>query len=96
MELVLRGVGGRTIEEAKRNVTYREFSLWRLYIDKHGLPALGVEATQSAIAMLTWRVDRAAGGTSEISDWMPGKRSGEADIADVAKLMGVKQVKKHG
>lgn len=33
---MLNGVGGRTIEEARLRMTYREFLIWRSYVDKYG------------------------------------------------------------
>ena len=35
-ELVLAGVGGRTVEEARRNISWSEFQAWMLYREKHG------------------------------------------------------------
>lgn len=88
---MLCGVGGRTIAEAKRRITYDEFVTWRAYIKKHGLPALGAEATERAFAVLTWRLDRAYGGKTEISDWLPRPRSPEnTQTQEMARLLGIK------
>ena len=35
-ELVLAGVGGKTIEEAKQRLSYDEFQLWVEYRKRHG------------------------------------------------------------
>jgi hypothetical protein len=35
-ELVLSGIGGRTIEEAKRNISTKEFEFWKAYRLKYG------------------------------------------------------------
>ncbi|WP_370679375.1 hypothetical protein [Comamonas sp. GB3 AK4-5] len=33
---MLAGIGGRTITEAKANISYAEFLAWMAYRDKHG------------------------------------------------------------
>jgi hypothetical protein len=89
--LVLRGIGGWTIAEAKRRMTYDEFVTWRAFINKHGLPALGSEATERAFAVLTWRLDRANGGKTEISDWLPRPRTAEdTQTLKMARMLGIK------
>jgi hypothetical protein len=88
---VLHGVGGWTVAEAKRRILYDEFVMWRAYINKHGLPAQGSEATERAFALLIWRLDRAHGGKSEVSDWLPKAKSVHDDqTLQMARLMGIK------
>lgn len=88
---MLCGVGGWTVAEAKRRITYEEYVMWRAYIKKHGLPALGSEATERAFAVLTWRLDRAHGGKTDISDWLPKPRSAsDAQTMQMARMMGIK------
>lgn len=96
--MVLCGVGGRTIAEAKRNISYEEWLIWRAYIKKHGLPALGSEATERAFALLTWRVDRAAGGKSELKDWLPKQPEEErfATPQDILMILAGKKGKTNG
>ena len=89
--MVLHGIGGWTIAEAKRRITYDEFVTWRAYIHKHGLPAQGSEATERAFAMLTWQVHLSRGGKSELSDWLPQPKSvHETQTLQMARMMGIK------
>jgi hypothetical protein len=89
--LVLHGIGGWTIAEAKRRMSYGEFVTWRAYINKHGLPAQGSEATERAFAMLTWQVHLSRGGKSELSDWLPKPKSvHETQTVQMARMLGIK------
>ena len=40
-ELVINGIGGRTIAEAKRRITRQEFLTWRAYRQKRGSLFIG-------------------------------------------------------
>lgn len=40
-ELVINGIGGRTIAEAQANISYPELSVWRAYRQKYGSLFLG-------------------------------------------------------
>lgn len=72
-------------------MTYDEFATWRAYIQKRGLPALGAEATERAFALLTWRLDRAHGGKTELADWLPKPRSAaDTQTLQMARMMGIK------
>ena len=45
-ELVLNGIGGRTIEKAKKTITPREFAIWRAYREKRGSLFIGRRVEQ--------------------------------------------------
>jgi len=88
---VLHGVGGKTVAEAKRNVSYHEFLMWRAYTEKNGLPAQGSEATERQMAMLTWQVHLSRGGKSKYEDWLPQpKNVHDTQTLKIARMMGIK------
>lgn len=88
---MLHGVGGRTVAEAKARMPYEEYLLWRAFINKHGLPAQGSEATERAFAMLTWQVHLSRGGRSKFEDWLPQpKSSHDVQTLQMARMMGIK------
>lgn len=45
---MLNGIGGRTIEEAKKNISYHEFILWLQYRHKRGSFNLGMRVERGA------------------------------------------------
>ncbi|WP_122559706.1 phage tail assembly protein T [Pseudomonas viridiflava] len=69
-ELVLNGIGGSTIAEAKANITYSEVLAWSGYRDKHGSlnPMRRFEFSSALIAL---QVNRANGGEADLYDFMP-------------------------
>ena len=46
-ELVTSGIGGRTIEEAKRNISSKEFATWRAFRAKRGSLFIGRRVEQA-------------------------------------------------
>lgn len=89
--MVLHGIGGWTVREAKRRITYEEFVMWRAYIHKYGLPAQGTEATERAFALLTWQVNLLRGGKTDLADWLPKPRSEhDTQTLQMARMMGIK------
>lgn len=96
-ELVLNGIGGRTVAEAKLRMTHDEYLSWLAYMQKRGSLHDGTRLDM-AMARLQLQINRAIGGKAEYDDFLPQYEAQEqaADIGDIAKLMGVKQVKKHG
>ncbi|WP_109512778.1 phage tail assembly protein T [Pseudomonas ovata] len=69
-ELVLNGVGGRTIAEAKATISYAELLDWVAYRDKHGslnpMPRQEVSA-----AIIAHQINRSNGGKADLYDFMP-------------------------
>ncbi len=49
---MLNGIGGRTIAEARQNISYAEFQLWQSYRQKRGSLNTGLRVEEN-IAMLT-------------------------------------------
>lgn len=89
---MLNGVGGWTIAEAKRRMSHVEFLSWLAYLRKHGSLHQGYR-TDMAVARLCSVM---AHGKIPPSDFMPEYEQEETSLDDVAKLMGVKQVKNNG
>ena len=88
---MLHGVGGWSVEEAKRRISYPEFLMWRAYAEKNGLPAQGSEATERQMALLTWQVHLGRGGRSKYEDWLPQPKSvHETQTLKIARMMGIK------
>jgi hypothetical protein len=84
---VLAGIGGRTIREAKRNVSVKEFAQWAEYIRKRGSLNVG-QRVEAATAVLSLQVNRALGGKAELMDFLPHWDQPEVGIEDLAKMFG--------
>jgi hypothetical protein len=84
-ELVLNGIGGRTVEEAREYLTWDEVQAWAEYRRKRGSLHIGyrVEAGTALLAML---VSNALGGKMRIEDFMP---HGDEQIASAEDVMGL-------
>lgn len=67
---MLNGIGGCTVEEAKSSMTYVEFLDWVAFIKKRGSLHLGMRV-ERGFALVASRVIHAAGGKSEMRDYMP-------------------------
>lgn len=93
-ELVLHGVGGRTVHEAKQRMSYQEAMSWAAYIRKRGSLNWGMRL-EAGFALIATQINRALGGKAEPADFMAHSDEPEgASLDDVAKLMGVKGVKR--
>ena len=68
---------------------------WQLYRAKNGTLNQG-QRMEYLMARLSLQVNHAAGGDAEISAYLRYHEQPEADINDVSKLMGVKQVNNRG
>jgi hypothetical protein len=87
-ELVLHGIGGRTIREAKERMTYAEALDWMEYIRRRGSLNVGLRVEASA-AVLATQINRALGGNAEMTDFMPHWDEPQAQsIDDLAKIFG--------
>jgi len=92
---VLAGVGGRTVEEARRNMTTAEFQDWALFIEKHGGLTNGWRLEQgfALLALLLTRVGhmkKSSGGQFELDDFMPKRAAEEKELTaeDLFKFLG--------
>lgn len=65
--------------------------MWRAYAEQEGLPALGSEATERQMALLTWQVNLGRGGQTKYEDWLPQPKSvHESQTLKIARMMGIK------
>lgn len=69
-ELVLHGIGGRTIAEAKERLTHAEFLDWVAYLRKRGTLHVGMRL-EVGFALIASLIARATGGDAEMLDFMP-------------------------
>lgn len=75
-ELVLHGVGGRTIEEAKERMTYPEFLSWCAFIAKRGSLNTG-SRIEHGFALLATVISRTNGGKAQMKDFLPVREEPE-------------------
>lgn len=93
-ELVLHGIGGRTIDEAKERISHAEFVDWCSYIKKRGSLNAAVRA-EDGFALLAHVITAVHGRKTRIEDFIPKRDEAEpGSIQDVFKML--KSVRKHG
>lgn len=78
--------------EAKANISFPEYLDWLAYLRKHGSlnPGYRIDLAVARLCSVM------AHGKIPPSDFMPEYEAEEVGIDDIAKLMGVKQVKNNG
>lgn len=64
---MLCGIGGKTVAEAKANLTYREALNWFAYAKQRG----GLRHTDRLLATIATQINRLTGGKAEITDFLP-------------------------
>jgi len=69
-ELVLHGIGGRTVLETKNRLTYAEAMDWYVYLRRRGSLNLG-NRLEHGFAMLATVLTRIHGGEVEMEAFMP-------------------------
>lgn len=82
---MLHGIGGRTIAEAKERMTYDELLSWSEYIRLRGSLNVG-NRLEYGFALIAMMINRACGGKTDMSDYMPHFEKPPASIEDI---MGV-------
>lgn len=87
-ELVLHGIGGRTIAEAKERMTHTEALSWQAYIQKRGSLNIG-RRLESAAGLLAMVINRSVGGKAKMEDFMPYEfpADREGTIDDVFSML---------
>lgn len=71
-ELVLCGIGGRTIEEAQHRLSYKEFISWVAYRKKRGSLHTGMRVERGSALLATLYADvHSKHGGHKITDFMP-------------------------
>lgn len=69
-ELVLNGIGGSTIAEAKASISFAEVLAWSAYRDKHG-SLNPMKRQEEMCAIVALQVNRLRGGEADLIDFMP-------------------------
>lgn len=85
-ELVLCGIGGKTIEEAQKNISYAEFCQWVSYRGKRGTLNIGlrIEEYAAMIAQMYSSVHGKQGSIPpKIYDFAPHLDEPELTIDDM-------------
>lgn len=88
-ELVLAGVGGRTVAEAKECLQYAEFMDWLTYRRMRGSLNVGTRL-ESGVALLASLISRACGGDASQLDFMPHAEppaTADATLGDVVAIL---------
>ena len=85
---MLNGIGGRSIKEAKSNLSYDEFMSWRRYISKRGSINIG-RRLESGFALVSTVLNNVHGGKAKMADFMPYESREEDKIGTLDDVMGV-------
>jgi hypothetical protein len=88
--LVLNGVGGCSVEEAKERLSHEETLKWQAYMEKRGPLDLGLRM-EMGFALIAWMINRALGGKAEIEDFTPHVERAQASLSDVMNILSGKQ-----
>lgn len=89
-ELVLNGIGGRTIEEAKFRLSYAEFRSWVAYRKKFGSLSFA-RHYEWGNALLTMKIHNAHyTDKKEMTHFMPHYEEPVATIHDAFKILSRK------
>lgn len=67
---MLNGVGGRTVAEAKENLTVTEVRRWIAYIKKYGSLNLARRVAEGS-GLVAFTISRVNGGKAELEDFIP-------------------------
>jgi hypothetical protein len=85
---VLCGIGGKTIAEAKRNLSFSEVMEWTEYRRKRGTFNLG-RRIEVAAGLIAVTINRVHGGKAKLHHYTPHENDDEAtegSINDVMKI----------
>lgn len=87
-ELVLNGIGGQTLAQAKMTMTRHEFNFWRAYREKRGSLNFG-RRLQQELAQLHYSYLLAKGVKDlDVSDLMPYEDA-PSEIDEINKIFGL-------
>lgn len=71
-ELVLCGIGGRTIAEAQQRISYKEFASWMRYRAKRGSLHMGMRIERGSALLATLYANaHSKHGGHKLYDFMP-------------------------
>lgn len=86
-QLVLHGIGGASVEQAKKNLSAEEYLQWCGYIERRGSLDWGVKL-EVGFAMIALIISRATGNKdSRLEDFMPNYQAPEGTIEDVMGIL---------
>jgi hypothetical protein len=92
-ELVLHGIGGRTIEEAKERMSWQEAFSWRVYIAKRGGLNFN-ESLERGVAGIAALIVNRTGGRAKVSDFLihygrsvEDEDEGDATLEDIMSIL---------
>lgn len=85
--MVLAGIGGRTVAEAKANLSCRETGDWFAFYRQHG----GLTHTDRLLATLATQINRLTGGEAEVGDFLPilNRRTQNEHEAEIGEVMNI-------
>ncbi|MDS9879446.1 hypothetical protein RMI40_31910 [Pseudomonas protegens] len=87
---MLNGIGGRSIAEAKANLSYKEALSWMAYAEQNGTLNLG-RKIEHGFAMLATMINNVHGGKAKFEDFLPYRGPDtepvEASAQDIFKLL---------
>lgn len=89
-DLVLHGVGGSTVEEAKETLTHDEFVAWCSFMRKRGMVNLS-DRMDAGFAMLAHVICAVNGRKTKVSDFMPKRQQEEP--ASIQSVFGMLKAK---
>lgn len=93
-DLVLHGVGGSTVEEARATMTHDEFVGWCSYMRKRGTVDLAARM-DAGFAMLAHVMCAVNGRKTKVSDFMPKRQDEQpASIESVFGMLKAKSKEK--
>ena len=76
---MLNGIGGRTIAEAKANLTYNEALSWMAYLEQSGTANLGLRM-ERGFALLATILNNVHGGKANFDDFLPKRGEPEEGV----------------
>lgn len=81
---MLNGVGGKTIREAKENLSHSEMLAWRDYIARRGSLNIG-RRLEAGFALVATVINRVKGGKAKMADFMPYENPPDQDFDGTAQ-----------
>jgi len=87
-ELVIHGIGGKTIAEAKRNLSHREFCFWRQYIETRGSLNFGLRLDERMAALKYMYAKSNSFDVSDQFDFMPYHDAPDIGFEEAMQMYG--------
>lgn len=88
-ELVMHGIGGRTIAEAKRRLTYSEFCTWMRFRQRRGSLHTGMRIERGTAMLATLYANaKSKNGGFTVYDFMPHEDEPELSLEQAMQMWG--------